>query len=100
MLVIMFFKSEFKSKKKKEEPIENKSVATDTTKIVQEQVKLQPDSNGVELTPDSAIFRMPKQRNYDISFSSDYIYLRSSTTVYSTLHINLTLVVLFILIPE
>ena len=78
------FQSEFKSKKKKEEPIENKSVATDTTKIVQEQVKLQPDSNDVKSTPDSAIFRMPKQRNYDISFSSDYILTQLDNSLFNT----------------
>lgn len=93
------FQSEFKSKKKKEEPIENKSVTTDTVKTIQEQVNLQPDSSEENVTSDSAIFRCQNSATTIFHFPLT-IFLHSSTTVCSTQPISHTPVVPYILIPE
>lgn len=79
------FQSEFSSKKKKtDDPVKEQQVVVDTivkpqphteTIIAEQQPTEQQDSTG---------FRVPKQRNYDISFASDYILTQLDNSLFNT----------------
>ena len=65
------FQSEFKSKKKnKEQTVAKDSAAvnnSDETKTIAEETE------PIKIQKDSAVFKLPKQRNYDLAFTADYI---------------------------
>ena len=78
------FQSEFASKKKKkEEPEKSTTAVTDTltkTKHPEETIT----TTEPETQIDTVGFRVPKQRNYDISFASDYILTQLDNSLFNT----------------
>jgi hypothetical protein len=81
------FQSEFKSKKKSETPPSPPS-HQDTLKLNADIPALKntevTDTTSADSLAQAPTFKLPKQRNYDISFSSDYILTQLDNSLFNT----------------
>jgi Tol biopolymer transport system component len=76
------FQSEFKARKKFETTT---GIVDSLTRVEPANTNQQKESVKIEIAdvPDSVVFRLPKQRNYDISFSSDYLITQLDNSLFN-----------------